>query len=150
MDYSRLKKMPDRFFLMCENIIYFTIGLALVATAIFLIIHVGSSFFTAPPKDKFVTWVVEILDNTLLTLMIIEILYTIRVSIKEHALTPEPFLIVAVIAAVRRILVVSVELAHMPEKFDRSMIEIGVLGVLIFIFVMSIIIFNRMMPCRRP
>jgi len=33
--------------------------------------------------------------------MIVEILYTVQVSFREHALVPEPFLIVGLIVAVR-------------------------------------------------
>ena len=47
--------------------------------------------------------VVELLDRILLILMIVEILYTVQVSFREHALVPEPFLIVGLIAVVRRL-----------------------------------------------
>lgn len=59
---------------------------------------------------------------------------------KSHVLCAEPFLIVGMIAAVRHILVISVESAYMAEKFNNHMIEIGILGVLIFIFVGSMIL----------
>ena len=75
--------------------------------------------------------------------MVIEIFYTVKVSFKEHSLCAEPFLIVALIAAIRRILVISVESAYMPEKFNNHMIEISILGVLIFIFVISLILLRK-------
>jgi hypothetical protein len=36
--------------------------------------------------------------------MIVEILHTVRISLRSHILVAEPFLIVGLIAAVRRIL----------------------------------------------
>ena len=75
--------------------------------------------------------------------MIIEILYTVRLSIKSHSLCAEPFIIVGLIAAIRRILVITVESAHLPEKFNHHMIESAILGGLILIFVISIVLLRK-------
>jgi uncharacterized membrane protein (DUF373 family) len=40
----------------------------------------------------------------LLILLIVELLYTVQVSFREHAVMPEPFLLVGLIAAIRRVL----------------------------------------------
>ena len=85
----------------------------------------------------------RLLFLNLLMLMVIEIFYTVHVSFKEHVLSPEPFFIVGLIAAIRRILVISVESAYMPEKFNNHMIEISILGGLIFIFVISLILLRK-------
>ncbi len=37
---------------------------------------------------------VDLLDQILLILMVLEILYTVQVSFREHVLSPEPFLVV--------------------------------------------------------
>ena len=55
----------------------------------------------------------------LLVLVIIELLYTVQVSFREHALVPEPFLIVGLIAVTRRILVVNAAFAGMPRRRTR-------------------------------
>ena len=39
------------------------------------------------------TGVINLLDRTLLVLMLVELLYTVQVSFREHALLPEPFLV---------------------------------------------------------
>lgn len=137
------KAKLDRFFEISENLIYLVIGVLLLITILFLIYDVVESFFHYGESADFMRWVVEILDKVLLMLMVIEILYTIRVSYKEHTLCAEPFLIVAMIAGIRRILVISVETAHLPERFEEHMIEIAILGVLIFIFVVSILLLRK-------
>ena len=129
-----LKLKLDNFFKACEDVIYLIIGALLIITSLFLIYDTIKDFFHYSSGAEFI---IGILDNILLILMIIEIFYTIRVSFKEHSLCAEPFLIVALIAAVRRILVISVETAYMPDKFNHHMIEISILGGLIFIFVLS-------------
>ena len=137
------KKFAEAFFKISENIIYLIIGILLIATAIFLVINTISNLIKYPGTDDFVIWIVTILDRTLLMLMVIEILYTVRVSFKDHLLKPEPFLIVGLIATIRRVLIISVEIAYLHEKFEPFMIEISILGGLILIFVVSIFLLRK-------
>ena len=138
-----IKNSLEKSFLLAENIIYFVIALLLFITSLFLLYDIVRTFLYFPNASEFIRWIVEIIDKILLMLMVIEILYTVKVSFKEHSLCAEPFLIVALIAAIRRILVISVESAYMPEKFNNHMIEISILGVLIFIFVISLILLRK-------
>ncbi len=133
-----IKSSIDKVFGYVEYTIYITIAMIMTAAAAFLIFDVFSTLITFPSNHEYFTkWIVEVLDKTLLILMIIEILYTVRVSYKEHTLSAEPFLTVGLIAAIRRILVISVETAYYEEKFEHFMIEISIIGVLILIFVIS-------------
>jgi uncharacterized membrane protein (DUF373 family) len=78
----------------------------------------------------------EVVDRLLLVLMIIELLHTVRSSIQSHQLGWEPFLIVAMIADVRRILVITLEISDQTPRvqasgslglsFDQAMVELGV------------------------
>lgn len=77
----------------------------------------------------------SVLDQLLLVLMIIEILYTVQVSFREHVLVPEPFVLVALIAAVRRILVITAEFGSLMDQRGEgavryAMIELGLLTVM--------------------
>ena len=85
---------------------------------------------------------VEVVDQILLVLMIIEILSTVQVSFREHVLTPEPFLVVGLIAAIRRILIITAEFSNPSEileaAFRNAMFELGLLTVLIFSLVFSL------------
>lgn len=57
-----------------------------------------------------------------------------HVSFREHVLTAPPFLLVALIAAVRRILVLTAEAKTAaearPEAFRETVIELGLLTVM--------------------
>jgi uncharacterized membrane protein (DUF373 family) len=90
---------------------------------------------------------VIILDKLMMTLMVLEILYTVRVSIQSHSLAAEPFLVVGILAAIRRILVISVESGYLitvgQDGFIELLIEIAVLGVLVVMFVWSIILLRK-------
>ena len=94
-----------------------------------------------------------IIDRLLVVLMLVEILHTVRVSFRSGALVPEPFLIVGLIASIRRVLVITLESSEAfhgtgmaPEAalaFRWAMIELGVLAGLILVMVGAIFMLRR-------
>jgi|ERR1700704_2706789 uncharacterized membrane protein (DUF373 family) len=92
-----------------------------------------------------------IVDRLLFVLMVIEILHTVRASIQTHQLSSEPFLIVGMIATIRRILVVTLETSDKPESqataaapsFEHAMIELGMLGMLTLVLAIAIYLSHR-------
>jgi uncharacterized membrane protein (DUF373 family) len=135
-------------FQIAETAFYYAAGIVLVFTAAFSFYFIMESviqFFTVT-NDRMNT-LVEIIDRVMLSLMIIEILHTVRASLQRHSLSAEPFLIVGLIAAVRRILIISVESGHVafknPEVFRNLLAEIGILGLLVLFFVISIWLIRR-------
>src|SRR6202008_943330 len=103
----------------------------------------------------------KVLDQLLIVLMLVEILHTVRISIRSHVLVTEPFLIVGLIASIRRILVITLEAASTLTKdgawatesssgiFHSSMIELGLLGLLVLVLVVSIAILRRYAPSSK-
>ncbi len=137
------RERVDHYLKYGEDVIYVVIGVLLLFTAALLLLYSVSGLWHHLGDADHVKAALHVLDRMLLTLMIVEILYTVRVSLKSHSLCAEPFLIVGLIAAIRRILVISVEGAHVPEKFNHHMIETGILGFLILLFVISIILLRQ-------
>jgi uncharacterized membrane protein (DUF373 family) len=74
--------------------------------------------------------VLAFLDGLLLVFIIAELIHTVRAVIDENVLTTEPFLIVGIVAAIRRIIVITAEakaqVGH-PE-FGQMMLEEGLLA----------------------
>jgi uncharacterized membrane protein (DUF373 family) len=91
----------------------------------------------------------EIVDRLLFVLMIVEILHTVRASIQSRELAAEPFLIVGMIATIRRILVVTLGTSEnqvgtgSAMSFDHAMIELGILGALTLILALAIRLSRR-------
>ena len=52
--------------------------------------------------------------------MIVEILYTLQVPFREHTLVAEPFLIVGLIAAIRRVLILTAEFSKPAEISEAA------------------------------
>jgi uncharacterized membrane protein (DUF373 family) len=94
------------------------------------------------------------LESVLLVLIFIELFYTVRLSIREHSLAVEPIVAVALIATVRRILVLAAEerkvLEGDAETFNRAMIELGLLALLVVVLTGAIIALRRWHGARQP
>ena len=107
-------------FMQVEDVVYVGLGTLLAAIALVLLVAAAVAFVRALLGETLPDHAVELLDRILLILMIVELLYTVQVSFREHALVPEPFLIVGLIAAVRRLLVLTAEFARFLEKGDGA------------------------------
>ena len=74
-------------------------------------------------------------------------LYTVQVSFRERGLIAEPFLVVSLIAVIRRILVLAAEVPKLPEAgevvFRHAMLELGVLTVMVLVLVGSLIMLQK-------
>ncbi len=127
-----------------EDGIYLVAGGLLAATAVVLLVSTAGTFVEAIKGGNLRAHAIEILDSLLLVIMLVEILHTIRITIREHTLVMEPFLIVGLIASVRRILILTPEAAEFlksePSAFRNSMIELVLLTLLILVLVVCIAI----------
>ena len=130
-----------------EDVVYIGLGILLAGCALALLIAAVIEFVSSLTGGAFPDRVVGILDRILLVLLIVEILYTVQVSFREHALVPEPFLIVGLIAAIRRVLVLTAEFKDLmkagDEAFRNGMFELGLLALLIVALVASLVLLRR-------
>jgi len=137
-------------FVRVEDAVYVGLGTLLAAIALVLLVAVAVAFVRALLGDTLPDRAVDLLDRILLILMIVELLYTVQVSFREHALVPEPFLIVGLIATIRRLLVLTAEFARLLEKgegaFQGAMLELGLLTVMIVALVVSLVILRKHPP----
>jgi uncharacterized membrane protein (DUF373 family) len=130
-------------FTMVEDVLYVGLGVVLAAGGVALLVSAAIYFARSLLGGAIGASVVAVLDQLLLILMMIEILYTVQVSFREHVLVPEPFVLVALIAAVRRILVITAEFGTLSEQgesaFRYAMIELGLLTVMIGVLVTCLV-----------
>jgi uncharacterized membrane protein (DUF373 family) len=150
---SRELRVATQAFVTVEHGAYFVLGALLAVTAL---IALGSSALAIWNciRDLNADSIFTAIDRLLLVLMLVEILHTVRVSMRSGGLTCEPFLIVGLIASIRRVLVITLQSSRItgtespwsPEKetvFRTTMIELGVLAVLILVMVISIYMLQR-------
>ena len=146
---SALRRLIARGFTFVEDAVYVCLGVLLAVSAGALVVSGGAAFWQSLRVGTPVGDIVNVLDRILLVLMIIELLYTVKVSFREHALVPEPFLIVGLIAATRRILIVTAQFAVFLEKtaeetaFRHAMLELALLTLMVVALVASLLMLRR-------
>lgn len=130
-----------------EDGIYLVTALLLAATAVVLVVATAWKLFSSLPHGAVQAEALKALDTLLLVLMIVELLHTIRLFIVEHALVPEPFLIVALIAGVRRLLILTTEASQYiqtrPEQFRMALREMTLLTISFLLIAISIVVLHR-------
>jgi len=132
-----------------EEILYLLISLGLLI--VFGLILVDGLFVLISLFDmKDISYgVVKFLDKILVALIVVELFYTVMVAILEESAIKcvEPFLLVAITALVRRLLVLTFEIAHpvvySAERITFYLIEMGLIGLLVIIFVIAIYLFRK-------
>lgn len=137
-----------RAFTAVEDIAYVGLGLLLTGSSLVLLVGGMISFGQSLMAGTLETNIVSLLDRILLVLLLVELLYTVQVSFREHTIVPEPFLVVGLIAAIRRVLVLTAEfpeIQNRPAVILQSLIlELVVLTLLIIALVVSLFLLRKM------
>ena len=130
-----------------EDVVYIGLGILLAIAAFTLLINALRVFVGEALTGGLGANVVGLLEQILLTLLVIELLYTVRVSFREHGLIAEPFLVVALIAVIRRILILTAEVPRLQEAgeavFRHAILELALLTVMVLVLVGSLIMLQR-------
>jgi uncharacterized membrane protein (DUF373 family) len=130
-----------------EDVVYVGLAVLLAAATLALLVDGAITFARALFGSDLGGLVISLLDRSLLILMLVEILYTVQVSFREHALVPEPFIVVGLIAAIRRVLVLTAEFSRLIEQgeavFRNAMIELGLLTVMVVALVASLLMLKQ-------
>jgi uncharacterized membrane protein (DUF373 family) len=131
-----------------EMVLYAAVGLILSLTALFALFKASQGLWQGLSTEASSETVVEVIDQLLVVFMLVEILHTVRISIRSHILVTEPFLVVGLIATIRRILVITLDAANLTKaanwandgaaKLRASMIELALLGMTVIVLVVSI------------
>jgi uncharacterized membrane protein (DUF373 family) len=136
-----------RVFTAVEDVVYVGLGLLLAGCSLALLISGLINFGQNLMADSLTTNIVAVLDRVLLILLVVELLYTVQVSFREHALMPEPFLLIGLIAGIRRVLLLTAELAQAHEMsgvvFEHFIVELLVLTALIIALVVSLVLLRK-------
>lgn len=123
------------------------VAVVLTGLAVAVLVSGLASFVSDLRSHELRTGIVDLLDNMLLVLMLVEILHTVGISLREHQLKPEPFLVVALIASIRRMLIITAELGGPTQDnavvFRLAMHELTILTALVLVLVIALIAVRR-------
>src|SRR5260221_5212023 len=130
-----------------ERIVLSLIAGVLVALAVLLLLSQVVALVQSVIGGNVRLAAIDILDGVLLVMMTMEIVYTVTLSLQSHKLVAEPFLIIGIIAAIRRTLVITAESTQLelsnPEAFRSTLLELALLAVIVGVLVYSISVMRR-------
>ncbi|HEX2051647.1 MAG TPA: phosphate-starvation-inducible PsiE family protein [Actinomycetota bacterium] len=142
---TRARERTADFFGYVEDAFYVAVSVALSLGGVVLFGYVVYDFVAHATEDPMSTLILELLDGLLLVFIITELIHTVRAVIDEKVLLAEPFLIVGIVAAIRRLIVVGAqakELLGTPE-FTDTLVEIAVLSVGVVLLSLAVFLFRK-------
>ncbi len=132
------------------RIVYYGAAAVLIVTIGLLFVSAVTSIlavFEAGPLETALT----VLDRVLLIFIFVELLNTVEILVREREILAEPFLLIGLIAVVRRILLVTAEIEQSlgTETFQYQLIELGVLTALVVVLTIALYFAGRMRSFRQ-
>lgn len=133
--------IADRF-RQAEHLMYVVVGSTLAVAGFVLFGQVLYDFGHGLTVDDrpLAEGLLDAVNGILLVFIFAELLHTVRAVIAEDVLKTEPFLVIAIVAAVRRFIVASAEASEVVggSHFDDLMVELGVLVGAVLVLALSI------------
>lgn len=128
-----------------ERIAYFAIALALSVPIVMLVFSAAISMLEVSEVGVLET-ALTVLDRVLLAFIFVELIDTVRVTVRERGIfIAEPFLLVGLIAVVRRILLLTAEIEQASaEEFQNMLIELGAMTGLVIVLTVALYFTRRM------
>jgi uncharacterized membrane protein (DUF373 family) len=139
-------RLGNRALVLVEDAVYVCLAALLAAGAAILVVRAAIVLFegaTTSGTDPFI----DTLDAILLVFIFVELLYAVRITLKERQIVAEPFLIAGILVCIKEIVVLAVKapsdyLDKGPE-FARAMVEVGLLGVLVLVLAGTTVLLRK-------
>lgn len=139
-------RLGNRALVLVEDAIYVSIAVLLAVGAAILVVRAGFTLARGASEtgaDAFI----DTLDAILLVFIFVELLYAVRITLKERQIVAEPFLIAGILVCIKEIVVLAVKapsdyLDKGPE-FARAMVEVGLLGVLVLVLAGTTVLLRK-------
>ncbi len=130
-----------------EAAIYLFAGLILAVAAGLILFFAVLEGGGALMRGEVAQGIVLLLDRVLLALMLAEVIYTVVRFAREGTIEAEPFLIIGIIASVRRLLVITAEgvadASLDNPRFAAILVELGLLSIAVLLFALAIFFIRR-------
>jgi uncharacterized membrane protein (DUF373 family) len=130
-----------------EVLLYAAVGVLLATASVLVLVGTVHQLAHGISSGRgAVNVAVTVLDRILLTLIIAELVYTLRFVLRTHEIAVEPFLFIGLIAVVRRILIVTAQFEQLPpggRALTNLLLELGLLGFLASALALAVFLVRR-------
>lgn len=139
-------RLGSRALVLVEDAVYVSIAALLGLGSIVLVVRAGIELFH-DAQAKGGEALIDTLDAILLIFIFIELLYAVRITLKERQIVAEPFLIAGILVCIKEIIVLAVksptEYIDKGPQFARAMVEVGMLGVMVLVLAAAAVVLRR-------
>jgi uncharacterized membrane protein (DUF373 family) len=113
-----------------QDVVAIAVGVVLIALAAVVLVS-GIVDFLDGANGSVESAAPVLLDHVLLVLILVEIVYTVVLSLRAHRLVAQPFIVVGLIAVIREILVVLTPGSHSSVSAPELALLIGMVAVFV-------------------
>jgi uncharacterized membrane protein (DUF373 family) len=115
-----------------DMVFHIIAAILLLAACSFIIYYATLNIFS-PSRDS----MIHLVNDVLLALIILELLWTVIRFLKKQRFVLGPFLAIGIIAAVRRILLIEAQASFMEYVPPEKLYEIGLSAIVIIILMVA-------------
>jgi len=127
---------------LAQDLVTIIVGAALILLSVALLVAAVIDFFRS--GGGVITRASSFLDQVLLVLILVEIVHTVILSLRSHELQPEPFIVVALIAAIRKLLFV------LSGQKQLSTAQFVLFLATAAVFIVALVAVRRWAPASDP
>jgi hypothetical protein len=140
-DTPTYTRIGERVLGIAEDAVYAVVAVLLLAGAVVLLVGAVGQLGQLDKGTDVAA--LALLDRLLLVFVLVELLYAVRMTLVRREIVAEPFLIVGIIASIKEIILLSVEVANVVEgkettgqvtaSVEQFALLIGLLGLLVLV-----------------
>lgn len=143
---ARFRESVSDLFGYAEDLFYVAVAGSLIAVGLLYFGYTLYDFVARLTRGaQLPILVIELLGGLLLVFIFTEVIHTIRAVIDEKVIVAEPFLIVGIVAAIRRMIVLSAQASELIGKpqFTDAMLELAVLTAMALLLGLTVFLLRR-------
>jgi len=139
-------RLGNRALVIVEDLVYVSLAILLAAGALVLTVKAVVALVNGAQASGPAA-LIDTLDAILLVFIFVELLYAVRITLKERQIVAEPFLIAGILVCIKEIIVLAVksptEYIDKGPEFARAMVEVGLLGVLVLVLSAAAVVLRK-------
>jgi uncharacterized membrane protein (DUF373 family) len=142
---QRTRDKATKAFGYVEDGFYVLVALALGIAGVVLFGNTIYGFVDHLGQGSLASNVLELLDGLLLVFIVTELIHTVRAVIEKRVIMAEPFLVVGIVAGIRRLIVVSAEAKDLlgTPDFPQALLEMGVLTGAVILLTVAVFLLRH-------
>lgn len=127
-----------------QDIVSSAVAATLIVLAAAILVASVVDFFTTSHHKGLTLAATDFLDKVLLVLILVEIVHTVVLSLRAHALAAQPFIVVGLVAVIRKILFA------LGSQQKLSTATLGLYIAMVAVFVAALVAIEVFGGRRRP